>query len=125
MRFCYAAIGRAGGRYTTLEPYPEHDHTRKRVKPDWLLGPALMGKEIPWKEPYHIHGDPELRVFGRQWFAVAQRMLLKGEIRPHPIQVSKHIGIDGILGGLDQLRKKTHSGQKLVHRISTPEMVTP
>ncbi|KAI9147224.1 Trans-enoyl reductase FSL5 [Paramyrothecium foliicola] len=117
MRFCYAAIGRAGGRYTTLEPYNQNMHTRKRVKPDWLLGPALMGKEIPWKEPYHIQGDPGLRLFGRKWFAVAQRMLSKGEIRPHPIKILETVGLRGVLDGLDLLKKKTLSGEKVVCRI--------
>lgn len=121
MKFCYAAIGRAGGRYTTLEPYPEHAHTRKRVKPEWLLGPALMGKHIPWKEPYEIRGDPELRVFGRQWFGVAQRMLLDGQILTHPIEISNQIGLEGVIGGLDVLRKKSHSGQKFVCRIRPSE----
>ncbi|RYP07581.1 hypothetical protein DL764_002408 [Monosporascus ibericus] len=64
MKFCYAAIGRAGGSYTTRESYLEHMHTRKRVMPEWLLGPALMGKEAPWKEPHYIKGDPELQVLG-------------------------------------------------------------
>ncbi|KAI0867313.1 GroES-like protein [Hypoxylon argillaceum] len=59
MQFCYAALGRAGGRYTTLLPYPQHLHTRKRVKPEWLLAPTLLGRRIGWPAPYNIEGDYE------------------------------------------------------------------
>ncbi|RYP38690.1 hypothetical protein DL768_010761 [Monosporascus sp. mg162] len=118
MKFCYAAIGRAGGKYTTLEPYPEHMHTRKRVKPEWLLGPALMGKDVPWKEPYYIKGDPELRVFGAEWFSCAQRLLDRQEIRPHPTKIGDEVGFDGVLDGLELLKKKAVSGEKLVYRIT-------
>lgn len=118
MKFCYAAIGRAGGYYTTLEPYPDHLHTRKRVTPSWLLGPALMGMDIPWKEPYYIKGDPELRVFGAKWFTCAQRLLDRGEIQPHPVQVAEKVGLDGVLDGIELLKTKVVSGKKLVYRIS-------
>ncbi|KUI71840.1 Enoyl reductase LovC [Cytospora mali] len=40
MRLCYAAMGRAGGRYVALEPYSEAvAATRAVVRPDWILDP--------------------------------------------------------------------------------------
>lgn len=117
MRFCYAALGRAGGRYTTLEPYPEHMHTRKRVKPEWLLGPALLGRKIGWKEPYTIEANPELRTFGKQWFECAQRMLDRGDIRPHPVKVGTRPGLENVLEGIELLRRKAVSGEKLVYHV--------
>lgn len=117
MKFCYAAIGRAGGRYTTLEPYPDHLATRRTVRADWLLGPALLGQDVGWKDPYYIKGDPELRAFGRQWFNCAQRMLDKGELKTHPCRVGTEIGLSGILKGTEVLRKKELSAEKLVYRI--------
>ncbi|KAI1424622.1 GroES-like protein [Xylaria sp. FL1777] len=126
MEFCYKAIGRAGGRYTTLEPYPAHLHKRKRVKPEWLLGPALVGREVGWKDPYHIKPDPELRVFGVEWFKTAQRMLDRGEIKAHPIRVGNKVGLGGVLEGVEILRQGVLSGEKLVYRMgdwtSTPEV---
>ncbi|KAK3296556.1 chaperonin 10-like protein [Chaetomium fimeti] len=117
MQYCYTAIGRAGGRYTTLEPYPEQLHTRKRVKPDWILGPALLGKHIAWKAPYTINPRPELRVFAREWFMCAQRLLDDGELQPHPARVGEKAGFEAILEGLEVLKKKTISAEKLVYRI--------
>ncbi|KAL1970223.1 hypothetical protein VTN77DRAFT_5383 [Rasamsonia byssochlamydoides] len=118
MIFCYGALGRAGGRYTTLEPYLERLHTRKTVKPDWVLGPALFGKKIAWNGPYGLEGDPQLRVFGREWFLCAQRMLDRGEIVPHPARVGEKIGLEGVLDGLELLRKRAVSGEKLVYRVA-------
>ncbi|KAF7540711.1 hypothetical protein G7054_g1184 [Neopestalotiopsis clavispora] len=123
MEFCYKAIGRAGGRYTTLEPYPAHLAKRKRVKPDWLLGPALVGREVAWKDPYHIQPDTELRTFGTEWFKLAQRMLNKGEVRPHPIRIGKKIGFEGVLEGIEELRQGALSGEKLVYQIRKPGSV--
>lgn len=41
MKVCYGAIGRAGGRYTSLDPFLESiAQTRKVIKADWVLGPA-------------------------------------------------------------------------------------
>lgn len=119
MEFCYGALGRAGGRYTTLEPYLDRVAlTRKnRVKPDWLLGPALLGKEIGWKEPYHINADPELRRWGKDWFESAQRLLDRKEIEPHPVRLSETVGLECVLDGIETMRRKAVSGEKLVYRI--------
>ncbi|KAH6627322.1 chaperonin 10-like protein [Chaetomium tenue] len=117
MQYCYAAIGRAGGRYTTLEPYPEQLHTRKRIKPDWILGPALLGKNVNWKAPYTIKARPELRLFARDWFMCAQRLLNNGDLEPHPARVGEKVGFGAILEGVDILRKGTVSGEKLVYHI--------
>ena len=117
MKFCYAVIGRAGGRYTTLEPYAQSLHTRRRVKPEWVLGSALWGKDIAWKEPYTIKGDPELADFGREWFKTAQRLLDCGEIQPHPAKLGDKIGFEAVLEGLQLLKSKAVSGEKLVYRI--------
>lgn len=117
-KFCYGAIGRAGGRYITLEPYPERvAQTRRRVKPGWILGPALLGEDVGWKEPYTIKANPELRSFGKEWFQCAQGLLDRGELRPHPIQIGDKKGLEGVLEGIEILRRKNISGQKLVYSI--------
>ncbi|KAK6065743.1 hypothetical protein SCUP234_12418 [Seiridium cupressi] len=117
MAACYQAIGRAGGAYTTLEPYQQQSHVRKRVRPSWLLGTALLGREIGWKPPYHVHADPMLRRFGSDWFQCAQRLLSCGEIRAHPVRIGENAGFQHILEGVELLRRKAVSGEKLVYRI--------
>lgn len=117
-KFCYSVIGRAGGRYTTLEPYPEHvAKERKRVKAEWLLGPSLLGEKVGWPQPYTIEANLELRIFGRKWFQCAQRLLDNKELRPHPVRIGETEGFEAILDGLQLVKKKALSGQKLVYRL--------
>ncbi|KAK2612311.1 hypothetical protein QQS21_001737 [Conoideocrella luteorostrata] len=118
MEFCYEVIGRYGGRYTTLEPYPVSLAKRKRVKADWLLGPALVGREIAWKDPYYIKPDLELLAFGRDWFKTAQGLVDAGRVTSHPIRVLDRVGFDGVLEGIEILRQGKLSGEKLVCRIA-------
>ncbi|KAI0975798.1 GroES-like protein [Xylaria arbuscula] len=118
MQACYSAIGRAGGSYTTLEPFPQHLHTRKRVRPEWILGVCLLGRKIGWKEPYNLDADPKLREFGREWFQCVQGMLNRDEIQPHAIRTEhKKQGFEGVLEGVALLRKKVIRGEKLVYSI--------
>ncbi|KAL2833069.1 hypothetical protein BJY01DRAFT_239629 [Aspergillus pseudoustus] len=116
MQFCYSCIGRAGGKYTGLEPYPEFLHTRPTVQPDWVLGPALLGKPIDWGEPFVRDGDPEMREFAHQWFTIAQQLLDEGRLKLHPLHVMDG-GFQELLDGMDLLRKKMISGKKLVYRL--------
>ncbi|KAF2175884.1 NAD(P)-binding protein [Zopfia rhizophila CBS 207.26] len=117
MQFCYQALGRAGGKYTALEPYAEAvAHTRKVVKPDWIMGPQMLGKEIAWPEPHWRPADPEMGEFGATWTATLQKLLDRGLIRPHPIVV-KQGGLREVLGGIDDIRSKKISGKKLVYAL--------
>ncbi|KAE8154020.1 zinc-binding dehydrogenase family oxidoreductase [Aspergillus avenaceus] len=114
MQFCYNCLGRAGGKYTALEPYPEFLHTRpKTVKPDWVLGPTILGKKIGWPEPFAKEADPEQREFGIEWFATAQQLLDEGKIKVHPLRLIDG-GLSGVSEGLELLSKKQVSGQKLI-----------
>ncbi|KAL8747962.1 MAG: hypothetical protein Q9190_000226 [Brigantiaea leucoxantha] len=117
MQFCYACIGRTGGRYTALEPYPSFLHTRPTVKPDWVLGPRLLGKRIGWGPPFEQEGDAETREFGLRWFRDAQKLLDEGKIKLHPLR-SMPGGFQGVLDGMELLRTKQVSGQKLVYSVS-------
>lgn len=118
MKLCYAAIGRAGGKYTGLELLGEDvvSGMRKTVKNDWVLGIRLTGKKIALSGGYGYEASPELREFGRQWFATVERLLHDGRIRSHPPQVNRG-GFQGILEGVDMLRRREVSGKKLVYFI--------
>ncbi|OLN95722.1 Enoyl reductase LovC 2 [Colletotrichum chlorophyti] len=116
MTFCYACLGRTGGKYTRLEPFPDVLHSRKQtVTPDWVLGPTMHGKPINWPPPFERDADVEVRDFAGKWFATAQRLLDGGKLRPHPIKAMD--GFPAILEGLKTLESKTVSGQKLVVRL--------
>lgn len=117
MEFCYQALGRTGGRYSTLEPYAEPvAQTRKVVKPDWVMGPQLIGKEIAWPKPHWRPADPDMAEFGATWTAILGKLLEQGLIRPHPIVVRSG-GLPGVLDGIEDVRAKKISGKKLVYTL--------
>ena len=118
MQFCYACLGRSGGKYTALEPYPDFLHTRpKTVTPDWVLGPVVLGKKLGWPEPFNKEGDAAAREFAIEWFATAQQLLDEGKLRTHPLRVMSG-GLENVTEGLDLLKKKQVSGQKLIYTVA-------
>jgi len=83
---------------------------------NWVLGPSILGTKIGWPAPFGREGDPSLRVFGRKWFQTAQRLLDEGKIKPHPLRIHD-TGFEGVFDGLELLRKKMVSGEKLVYNL--------
>lgn len=115
---CYAALGRAGGRYVCLELQDaELLAVRKAVKSEFLMGYDMFGKGVALPGGYAREPDAERQALSSTWFATMERLLTSSKIKFHPIKV-----VDGqwqgILGGLDLLRKGEVSGTKLVVRLS-------
>lgn len=122
MTFCYSCLGRSGGRYCALEPYPEFlAQARPRtVAPDWVLGPVVLGRKLGWPSPFDKEGDPAARDFAVGWFGTAQALLDGGRLRTHPLRVMEG-GLESVADGLELLRKKQVSGEKLIYRIGQPQ----
>lgn len=116
MEMCYAAMGRTGGNYCGLEPFPERQHTRKLIKPDWVLGLTMYGKKVALDGVYGRDIIPNDHLFGKDWWAITQRLLHLGKIRSHPVREGTG-GFEGVLGGVDSLRKGGISGYKLVYSV--------
>lgn len=118
MQLCYGALGRAGGCYTALDPFPEAvARTRKAVKADWVMGPVMIGKEIAWPPPHRFEGNAALREFGEEWFRVLQGLLDEGRIKTHPLNVTEG-GFGEVLKGLERVRAGKVAGEKLVYRLA-------
>lgn len=116
MKMCYEAIGRAGGRYTALDPFPEAQATRRVVKPDWILGSTVKGRGSGWPAPYGREPDATARSFCEELYAQAQKRLDAGELRNHPAKKMEG-GFAGILEGIEMIRRKEVSGFKLVYEV--------
>jgi hypothetical protein len=116
MKICYEAIGRAGGRYTALDPFPKHIATRKVVKPDWVVAFRITGRPCNWPAPFESEADPEILQWSVPLYNVMEKFLAEGKIRTHPTRVSN--GFDAILEGVGMLRRKEISAQKLVFTIA-------
>jgi hypothetical protein len=113
---CYGALGRAGGRYTALDPVPEHAFSRKAVKADWVLGPSIFGEEIKWPPPYGRPGSSEAVDFATRYFKVLQTLLDEGKLKSHPLRVL-HGDFATVLEGMELLKSGTISGEKIVIRL--------
>ncbi|OTA57460.1 NAD(P)-binding protein [Hypoxylon sp. EC38] len=117
MRLCYAALGRAGGRYTALDAFSEAvAGTRKVVRSNWVLGPEMLGEDIGWPEPHGRPANPDLKAFCVEWTRMLQTLLDRNIIRPHPLLV-RDTGLEGVLGGFAEIRAKKVSGQKLIYTL--------
>lgn len=114
---CTAAMGRAGGRYACLEMYPDYLVERRTLKIGFVMGPALLGHRLELDYGYERPADPEMRAFGVAFFKNVQMLLDQGQLKPHPIRVLQGPWHQAVLDGIDQLKRKAVSGEKLIATI--------
>ena len=96
------------------------DGARKTVKADWVLGISMTGERIAIEGAYECEAQPDRRVFGGSWFALLQGLLNNGKIKSHPPKVMSG-GLEGVIDGIDILRRRGVSGQKLIYFIGEEE----
>jgi hypothetical protein len=116
MKICYESIGRAGGKYTALDPFPPSGATRKVVKADWIMAFKVTGRPCLWPEPFYSEAEPEVLKYSHPFYVTMEKYFLEGKLRTHPIKVMQG-GFPAILDGVGMLRRKEVSGQKLVFPI--------
>lgn len=64
------------------------------------------------------NADPSMREFAKEWFTTVQELLDTGKVKPHPQRIMEG-GIPAVLNGLELIRKKKASGQKVVYPVDT------
>ncbi len=111
---CNEVIGRAGGIYCSLEQYQTQLCTRRAVKHQLVMGPAILGRGVLLPEPYGVQPDPELHEWSKRFYRSLQRLIDEGKLKPLPQQILKQGGLDGVLEGLEILKSKGVSGRKLI-----------
>lgn len=107
-----AAVIAPGGRYGTIAspaPFPRSD-----VDTSFSMGYTAFGGSIhmPMFEQKDCTEDA---AFASGWIAEAKALLEGRSIKPHPSKVEG--GIEGVLEGLNRLRKGDVSGVKLVYTV--------
>jgi NADPH:quinone reductase-like Zn-dependent oxidoreductase len=117
MRFCYEALGRAGGFYTALNPFNDALTTRKVITPDWILATRIAGDGSKWPAPYGCEYEPRLAELAGPLFARIQDLLNEGKLRPHRVRIEQG-GLPGLLNGVGIIRRGEVSGQKLVYPVA-------
>ncbi|KAF2084693.1 zinc binding enoyl reductase [Saccharata proteae CBS 121410] len=120
IRVCEDAIGRGGGRYVGFERLPDEILSgggRRTVQWNWVLGITMTGQKIDLGAGYGSEPNPQRRLFGKQWFLTVQRLVDNGLIMAHPQKVNQG-GLDAVPRGVELMRKKGVSGEKMVYRIA-------
>lgn len=113
-QLCYGAIGRAGGRYVSLDPYQESiTATRPTIKPSFAMSLTMFGEKVALDGVYGREACREDRALARELWPVVQRLLDQGQFWTHPVKMLEG-GWDGVLEGVDMIRTQTMSGYKLV-----------
>ncbi|KAM4055325.1 alcohol dehydrogenase groES-like domain-containing protein [Hirsutella rhossiliensis] len=115
--FCYAAIGRAGGKYVALDPFSQHAATRANVVADWVLGPSIFGDGSTWPAPYGRPPSEEIRAYGEKLWALAQKLVDEGKLRHHPVRILEG-GLEEVVTGMEMVRSGKLSGEKCVVRLA-------
>ncbi|KAI4119468.1 MAG: hypothetical protein LQ345_000622 [Seirophora villosa] len=118
-QLCYASIGRAGGRYVSLEPFREAVAQGRAltIEPSWVMVLTIFGRKVALEGEYGRDARPQDRRFGGQAFAAVQSLLDRGLIDTHPVKAMPG-GWEGVMGGVERIRSQAMSGQKLVYSVS-------
>ncbi|KAI1259183.1 GroES-like protein [Xylariaceae sp. FL1019] len=119
VEICYKALGRAGGKYVCLESQPQEAFAQRRaVRPEFLMAYDMFGKGIELPGDYGRAPNLGRYELGQRWSRTFQTLLEENKISFHPIKILSGKW-DGILAGLDLLRKGQVSGTKLVVHVSS------
>lgn len=111
-------MGRAGGRYVSLDP-PREAVTQTRaltVTHSWIMGLTLFGRKIALDGEFYRDARPEDRVFGAKAFSIVEDLLHRGMIDLHPVKLMPGAW-EGVMRGVDIIRSAALSGYKLVYKI--------
>ena len=114
---CFKAIGRAGGKYVSLDPFPAHAATRRVVQTNFVVGPLIFGEGCTWPEPYGRPPSEELRQYGIKLWQIASRLLEEGKLQHHPLRIVDG-GFEAIMDGLSLVSRGQVSGEKIVVRMN-------
>jgi len=116
MKMCYGAIGFSGS-YIALEAIATTvKYTRRDVRADWFLADAIMGGGVNMTGTYGRPPSPEHRQFGKQLFSLAEKWLLEGSVRPHPLEIQH--------GGLANISPKIMDDMKF-DKVRAKKLVVP
>jgi hypothetical protein len=117
MKICYEAIGRAGGKWVGMDPFPASvAASRKIVKTDWVVAFRITGMPCNWPPPFTSEADPELFKSALPWFSTMEKHLASGALKTHPARIHNG-GLEAVIDGFGVLRRKEVSAEKLVYTV--------
>ncbi|KAI5257348.1 GroES-like protein [Aureobasidium subglaciale] len=106
------AISSKGGVISYLLPAKS---SREDVEDKSTLGYTVVGEAFSFAgNP--IPAKPEDFEFGKMFWELAEKLFAEGKVKAHPKEVRSG-GLEGVFGGLEDLRTGKVSGTKLVYKI--------
>ncbi|KAL5592463.1 hypothetical protein FOBRF1_013489 [Fusarium oxysporum] len=113
-----SALG-AGGSYSALRLLPDESVAwiSERAKYNMTLAYTAIGEDFQFGL-HTFSAKPEDAAFARDFWSLAERLLAEGKIQVHKPKVNAHgSGLAAVLKGLEEVRKGTVSGEKLVYTL--------
>lgn len=90
------------------------------MRADFVLGYEIFGRAVVLRGEYSRGASAERRARFARWVGVMQGLVDGEKVRGHPVRVVEGRDggwVEGVLRGLEELRKGGVSGQKLVVRV--------
>jgi len=75
-----------------------------------VLGIRISKIEIALDRGYESTLDPELRAWGCNLFKRMEKLIWKGKIKPHPIELDDKIGFGGVISGVERMKQRQVQG---------------
>ncbi|KAL8820237.1 MAG: hypothetical protein Q9223_001501 [Gallowayella weberi] len=118
-QLCYSSIGRAGGRYVSLEPFRDTVAQKRSltIEPSWVMSLTIYGRKVDLEGEYGREARPHDRDLGAQAFTAIQSLLDRGLIDTHPVKRMPGRW-KGVIEGVDIIRSQALSGQKMVYSVA-------
>ncbi|RVX68667.1 hypothetical protein B0A52_07094 [Exophiala mesophila] len=116
---CASAMSASGGKLALLQPVP--DEPLHRINPDvatrMTIAYTVLGETIK-AGPHEVPGQEQDFQFGKKFWELARSLLEQGKLKVHTPNVNPTgSGLQGVLKGLDCMRKGEVSGSKWVYTI--------
>lgn len=119
MTICYEALSSKGGKYVSLDPFPERvQRTRPEIHADWILTFTVLGDAVGLGGIFRREPTPEDYEFGLEWHPKVDRLVAAGKLKPHPADVTRSAeGLAGVEQGIALLKKGGVQASKLVYSV--------
>jgi NADPH:quinone reductase-like Zn-dependent oxidoreductase len=114
------AMSSKGGAYSTLLPVPNSDVRKMNpnVELKYTLGYTVVGEYFRFG-PKEFPAKPQDFEFGKMFWEMSRELFEQGKLMVHKISLDKYgKGFEGVLKGMDAMRKGEVSGEKLVVTVS-------
>ena len=114
------AMSSKGGAYTTLLPVPESDIRKMNPKVElkYTLAYTVVGEYFRFG-PKEMPARPQDFEFGKMFWELSRELFEQGKLKVHKISLDKYgKGFEGVIKGMNAMRKGEVSGEKLVFTVS-------